>query len=431
MKNNIIDVYDNLLKILIVYLLTAPIFNIIIYNYKLSKLFSALNELIVILLLIISFIAIKKIKLTRESFSIFFISLLYAFWIIIASFKSFYIRDFELGLLLNTIRIRLFPLLLFMLILIIPYKKSYIINIKEFIQSLFNIYIYLNFVFVLIELILGWEKITLFIFGSPKYSFNLLRFSHIGPFLRVPGLFSGAIGLGIFANFVFTFNLINYVFKKKKIFLFNSMISLFLIIISFNRQLYLITFIFIIILFIIKLKDKYLRFLVLFIILIIIISIFPIITNSNFSLLSTQSMNYRVEAWDNTIEDMDLNNNLSNLFFGKGGGTSGTSMNNPFKRGDNKNEGEYGLNFVDNGYLLLIHDYGVIGLFLFLLLSIYILLFLGKNHYDTFEYSVIIIVCLTLVRMVFNSIFTGQFTISFYYLFLGISLKGIIERKAY
>ncbi|KZE97367.1 O-antigen ligase family protein [Geobacillus stearothermophilus] len=437
MKIKIDVIITTLFSILCIYLFVADFLNVIAYIFNLGIWLSLINELLVVIIFL--FYLLKLAKGINRSFLnsdknikiLTKLSIIYFFYVMLSTFHGFLYHD-EIFTFFNTIRLKLFPILMGVLLCSLLDEIEFIGMILKFRNIFFiflNIYIYINAIVIFIQHQMGWELFTQAIFGKPTYAFERYAFTHIGDFLRTPGLFSNALESGVFGSLLFIINIILYIHRKKIIYLINLLPTIYTIVLSYNRQIYIAILLVLMVIFLLNLKSMYIKiaitcFLISMFIL-VTVKIIPFLSNNGGnSLLNEESLIERTIVWNEVINDMKLEDNLINLFIGKGSGTSGTAIINPLEQ---RQLDEFSpLSFIDNGYLYIFHDDGLIGIGLFIVIVFFslVILFKGrkKSPYSTISF-LFLLTCV--LRMFFNSVFTGQLTAYCFWIFLGLGLMEI------
>lgn len=292
-------------------------------------------------------------------------------------------------------------------------------NILKLIK-LINFFEIINIILVLLGFKYGWEIITGYILGESLYAFPIYSFTHSSSMARVPGLFVDALTQGAFSYLVFIVNLIIFIdnkYIKRKYSLLFMFISIGGIILSTNRQVILATFIFIIIL----LSLKYRKLAIVFICFGISGSIAFLmqIVNSNIDIFSLESFNIRMGIWGDVIKDMNISQKPMNLFWGTG--VNATVLGKESST----------VELVDNGYLLILHDYGVIGLILFVLFILSILICFCRHFYKDSIIKISLGYCIFfIVRMFFHSSIVNVYDSYMFCLITLIGLSKVIELKS-
>lgn len=292
------------------------------------------------------------------------------------------------------------------------------VNILKLIKII-NFFEIINMILVVLGFKYGWEIVTKYILGESLYAFSIYQFGNSSSITRVPGLFSDALTQGAFSYLVFIVNLIIFIdnkYIKRKFSILFIFIGILGIILSTNRQVILATFIFIIIL----LCLKYRKLAVMFICFGIsgsIVFLIKIINSSN-AIFSLESFNIRIGIWEDVINSMNILENPMNLFFGTG--VNATVLGKESST----------IALVDNGYLLILHDYGIIGLILFILLILNILSSLYKYFYKNSIIKISFGYCIFfIVRMFFHSSIINIYDSYMFFLITLIGLSKVIKVK--
>ena len=212
----------------------------------------------------------------------------------------------------------------------------------------------LALIFTLINFTVGWEIFTSFFTGESFYGVNdhlNFKISTFYGIIRTPSIIGESAGYGFFSA-ISVFILFKDKSKSRYFWLIISLLNVFFSI-SRSTYLFLLIFCFINILKDIK-NNKYkaVKKIVYYGILIIIIIpiIIMIINMQRAMIFSLESTTIRFSNWKNLNFD-DIN--IFEIFFGKGFGSAGQSVKEGF------------IGTLDNLYLLLFFQIGVIGLFIF------------------------------------------------------------------
>lgn len=213
----------------------------------------------------------------------------------------------------------------------------------------------LALIFTLINFTVGWEVFTSFFTGESFFGVNdhlNFKISTFYGIIRTPSIIGESAGYGFFSA-ISAFILFKDKSKSRYFWLIISLLNVFF---STSRSAYLFLFIFC---FINILKDlqnnkykaiKKIVYYIIIIIMVIIVVINIIITMERIQIFSFESTKIRFSNWKNLNFD---NINIFEIFFGKGFGSAGQSLKEGF------------IGTLDNLYLLLFFQIGVIGLFIF------------------------------------------------------------------
>ncbi|MDM0851340.1 hypothetical protein QTI42_14825 [Clostridium perfringens] len=410
----------NIIYLMIIFIILGGVLGIVDFRLSLNDKFSLINDLlsIIFIIYILKNIAKRGIVVYSDIRNIQKIGSLFIGVLLINCIISIAINN-ELNSSILAVKNLIIPICLLILGILDCEKIKYINT--ERIVAIVNFFAIINIILVLFGFYLGWQRMTEYVLGEQLYAFSVYSFGNSASLLRVPGLFVDALTQGSFSFLVFIINLC-YLFdkkQKKKYSLLVFMIIGFLgIILSTNRQIILGTIIAFIVLFIIK-NRKASLIIAMFSTLIGTIGSFFII-NSNKDIFSIESLVIRLNVWKSIIDDMGLGNNFFGLFIGTG--VDATTLG----------KGNYGIQLVDNGYLLILHDYGLIGLMLFILLLISLLIFFQRNLEKNFFAKVSFLYLIYfIIRLFFHSSVVNEYDSNMFYLVSLIGIVTILYEKRY
>lgn len=405
------NISNTMIYILLFAILSLSIFQILDYRLDSRGLLPFFNEIIVILFCFLGLYHIcAKVILPSKIINILIIVGLNIVYFLFLNIIGMY-RNASLFMVIISIKNFLLPLII-LLIGMIDYRYFELISLKKII-SIINITSLINIFFVLIEYTLGWKVITNLVLGESVYALPIYSFGHSAGIMRVPGIFCDSLTQGSFSLLVFILNSLllgnKCIFKKNISSLF-CIIGLIGAILSMNRQIVLAICVYTIINLIIKYKTKLIA--LIFLLSPFIFGVLYYILGINSGYFSLESLFIRAEIWNRVFHSMNLKYFPLNFFIGKG--IDATLL------------GEAGgqLTLVDNSFLLIFHDYGLIGLVLFVILLIVVLKYF-YNHYDynvMAKVSFYYIICF-IVRMNFHSSVVNEYDS---YMFIFIILLGVI-----
>lgn len=398
---------------LIILIILGGVFGIIDFRFGFNDKFTLLNDIFSIILfasILIGFIFSNAISY-RNLKSIQFWGGILIFYFIFEFIVSI-ARNGQIFSTIFAVKNLLIPITIFWGATFFVYKiKS--INILKIIKII-NFFSVINIILVILGFMLGWETMTKYILGEALYAFPVYSFGHSSTMIRVPGLFVDALTQGAFSYLVFVINLISFIdrayIKRKSAFIFFS-IGILGVVLSTNRQVILGMLVTILILIIIRWK-KIAVSIISFSLIVICIGLI-MINNSNRAIFSKESLSIRNQVWISVIEDMEIANTQMNLFIGTG--VDATTIG--------KNEG--GIILVDNSYLLILHDYGLIGLIVFLMFIGTLLKYLCNNFNESTMAKIgLLYTVFFIVRMFFHSSIVNEYDSYTFYI---IELIALIE----
>ncbi|KLE14598.1 hypothetical protein [Clostridium sp. C8] len=394
-------------------IILGGVFGIIDFRFGLNDKFTLLNDIFSIILfafILIGFIfnnaiSYKNLKSIQFWGGVLIFYFIFEFILSIA-------RNGQIFSTIFAIKNLLIPITIFWGATFFVYKINNINALK--IIKIINFFAVINIILVILGFILGWGTMTKYILGESLYASSVYSFGHSSTMLRVPGLFVDALTQGAFSYLVFVINFISFIdrayIKRKNAMIFFS-IGILGVVLSTNRQVILGMLVAILILIIIRWKKVAVSILS-FSLIIILIGLI-MINNSNRAIFSKESLSIRNQVWTSIIEDMDISNNQVNLLIGTG--VDATTIG--------KNEG--GIDLVDNTYLLILHDYGLIGLIVFLMFISALLKYLwNSSNESTMAKIGLLYTVFFIVRMFFHSSIVNEYDS---YIFYIIELMAIIE----
>lgn len=416
-----------LIKFLLIYLVLASLLNVAGYLYGGATFISSINEIIVVVITILFCFSLLKVKRIDKSLKIVLILLCYYVLYIVISVLIGYINTHNILISMNVIRIKVFPIIMGIICLILGYNyPRKIEEIKKKFWSFCIFFSYLNSIFVILQFNLGWETITKIVFGKPMYAFDLFAFTHSGSLFRVPGFFENALASGFFGTLVFIYCLVSFYDNRKIINIIHLIPSTVIIIMSFNRQIYLVAIITFVCILLWKSSKNLLISMTLLIFSLSLI-VLPVLGQSKIGIFTTDSIKMRGNVWTEVIDDLNLNNNPFFILTGKGSGTSGEAINiNSDKLNKNKINS---LSFVDNNFISIFHDEGIIGFLLFMIINLVLLYIVLKNKNSFSALFLFVFILSILVRMMLNSVLQGQLASYVYWMLISFYIVEVINEN--
>lgn len=390
----------------------SAIFQILDFRLNKGQFFSLINKFVVIILIsfVIVYIFKNYFKLNNKIKHLYSINLLFIYYLIIRILCSC-IRTHNIESVVLSIKNLVLPYILLIFFIMIS------ADIKNFNpKKLYNIINFagiINITLVFIGFSLGWEITTKYVLGRSYYALDIYCFGHSGSMLRVPGLFQDALTQGSFSFLVFIINYIKFKTceqNKKIYYIIFTLIGLLGMLLSTNRQIIFALGIYFLLVGIIKFR-KVAIFLLSWLIPFIIYLI-SLLSNLNIDIFSLKSLFYRFDSWSNILNNMNLEQNPFNILWGVGVNAS------ILEKINNK------VTNLDNSYLLIFNDFGLIGVVLLVALLFNIIRYL-INYSNDNEYVKIGIAYTIyfIVRMFFHNSIINEYES---YIFILVIISSIL-----
>lgn len=409
----------NLIYLMIIFVILGGILGILDFRLGLSDRFSLINDFFSIIFIICTLKNVIKngITIYEEIKRIQVIGSLLIGILLLNCVISVAINN-EINSSILAIKNLIIPICI-LILGILNLNKIKNINVNVII-CIINFFAIINIILVFLGFTLGWEKITNYVLGESLYAFHIYSFGNSGSLLRVPGLFVDALTQGSFSFLVFISNFIYIISNKQKKVRYNIIfliIGLIGVLLSTNRQIILGTIISMVTLFIIKNKKASILIVISSILSANIVMFF--VLNSNKDIFSMESLMIRINVWKGIILDMGIGENFLKLFFGTG--VDATTLG----------KGNFGIELVDNAYLLMLHDYGLIGLIIFILLLISLAKFFLKNFKNDFAKISFLYLIYFVVRMFFHSSIVNEYDSNMFYIIELVGISSVFYKKEY